>query len=103
MERSYDPEPFDIADYKQRVYDRTHDYELRLDAARVDNEIERLRGENATLRQTIKKMLLEGDSEINRLRAALKEIARYEPGSVHIGEYAVALKQYARQVLENQL
>lgn len=34
-----------------------------------------------------------------RFRAALEKIARYEPGSKFIGEYAVELKQIARDAL----
>ena len=38
-------EPLDLKDYHQRLLDRTDDYELRLNGARVLLEIEELRAE----------------------------------------------------------
>lgn len=37
-----------------------------------------------------------------RLEKALERIGRYEPGSKHIGEHAVALKQVARDALREK-
>jgi hypothetical protein len=39
------------------------------------------------------------DAKVKVFRAALDDIARYEPGNVYLGDYAVAMKQRARDAL----
>jgi hypothetical protein len=51
-------EPFDLGDYRQRVFDRTTDYELRLDSARVVGTIAGLRARVDELEQAASNALV---------------------------------------------
>ncbi len=75
---------FDVADYLQRLQDRTTDWELRCDGAAVKHEIMRLRKENDALKEEndrLKSMDLHSacHKREDALKAALRRISELAP------------------------